>query len=410
MKIYPSQIFFTVSVGLLFSSIAIAQSQSSVSPQQLKPTNTNSIQQDKVLDDKIYRFTREEVDRFKRDIKEPTELFIRNKVNETMLGYTSLFAVIFGSTAGFVLANRWKVEFKKQYLEIIKEEVTEKIKVGVEKEFQGLKNDLSIQRRKDEIIQELSILVPRPDLFFQEQVKPGAKPMLKKLTTELEDLKNSNPNLYLTIEDYIRWGDGIYYSAWEGLPEAYNTWFNQDNKPKNFKDVEAFECYEKAILRYEEAIELQPHAYYAYLGKGNALRMSGRYDKQRYDRAIECYEKATQDENISFIAYVNMGLASRRSINGKEGLIKGLECLDKALAIFPSYARTYYNKACYHSQLNDFDQAIINLEKSIKLAPEKSTEGAERDDDFCPMSKHERFQELVPNYSVKCPMSRSEEN
>ena len=151
------------------------------------------------------------------------------------------FAVFLIGTSVWVLRqsiiNSLQTELKKQFKEEVEEDfnkdlkkLREEVKRDFEEELKNLKSDLVAQRQKDEIIQELSILIPRPDLFFQEQVKPEIQVALKKLTAELEDLKSNNLNSYLTVEDYIKWGDGLYYSAWKSRPESYSTWFDQNKK------------------------------------------------------------------------------------------------------------------------------------------------------------------------------------
>jgi tetratricopeptide (TPR) repeat protein len=411
MKIYPSQILLTVSVGVLFSHVAIAQAQPSVSPQS-KPANTSSVQQDKSLDDKIYKFTREEVERLKKDTKESSELYIRNKVNETMLGYTSLFALVFGSIAGFVLANRWKAEFKKQYLEIIKEEVGEKIKVGVEKEFQDFKNDLKInlnaQRKKDEIMQELSMFIPSADFFVQESIQPKFNKIIQELTHKLEFLQSNNPEIIFTVDDYIKWGDALYHSAnYQTLAnypgsnstqqkaihiqnEAYNAWFNMlgtQTMSDEYKQI--LNCYKEAEDKYQYAINNRYEAYNAWLGLGNTSRMLGKYEE-----AIIRYDKAINIESTLFIAMVNKGLMLKRLISEDEGLEKAIECCTQAITIQPSYYRAWYNRACYHALLGNEKEALDDLNKAISIAPLRCKELAKVDSDLDNIRKHDDYYKL----------------
>ena len=254
------------------------------------------------------------------NLREGAETSIRDTIEkEVDRSYTRFFtqfnfAVFLIGTSVWVLRqsviNSLQTELKKQFKEEVEENfnkdlknLREDVKRDFEEELKSLKSDLSAQRQKDEIIQELSILIPRPDLFFQEQVKPEIQIALKKLTAELEDLKSSNLNLCLTVEDYIKWGDGLYYSAWNSRPEAYNTWFNRNKKLGSPEYKQVIEYYEKAIAQYKEAISLQGDAYKAHLGMGNALTMS-----DKYEEAIKFYGKASQDKNISHIALVSRGL------------------------------------------------------------------------------------------------------
>ncbi len=64
MKVLYYLICLIAFVGFLSTTAAIAQLQPNVPLQKSNPTNTTiSIQQGKVIDDRIYRFTREEVAR-----------------------------------------------------------------------------------------------------------------------------------------------------------------------------------------------------------------------------------------------------------------------------------------------------------------------------------------------------------
>ncbi len=330
-------------------------------------------------------------DRLQVDISDRIEKEVDRSYNRFFTQFN--FAIFLIGTSVWILRqsvmNNLQTDFKRQF----KEELEEDFK----KELDKLKDDLAAQRRKDEIIQELSILIPRPDLFFQEQVKPDAQVALKRLTAELEQLKADNLSLCLTVEDHIKWGDALYYSAWNSKPRFDSISSSQKSSVKTSSNEQTSEYYEKAIKHYEEAIRLQRDSYKAHLGMGNALTMS-----RQYKEAIKFYEKASEDRNISHIAWVSKGFALRRLHNGKIGLMDGLACLDEAIKIFPMYARAYYNQACYYARLDELDEAVSSFEKALEYAPAQCIEVAEEDSDFCSIKDQEKFKEWVPNYQACC--------
>lgn len=57
--------------------------------------------------------------------------------------------------------------------------------------------------------------------------------------------------------------------------------------------------------------------------------------------------------------------------------------------------QAYYNKACSYGLQGNVDQAIQNLEKAIKLAPNKYKKLAKTDTDFNKVRNDKKFQQLI---------------
>ncbi len=296
------------------------------------------------------------------------------------------FAVFLIGTSVWVLRqsviNNLQVELRKQF----KEDFNEELK--------SLKNDLASQRKKDEIVQEISIFLPSISSFFQEEIKPEIKVTLQELVIKLQSLEVENPRLFLTFEDCTKWGDGLFYLANYQVLATYqstNSWFEIISISSHVGDSKKIIAqYKEAISKYNQAINIK-ETYYAWLGLGNVLRMLGSYGE-----AIKCYDRSIPLERLPFVALVNKGLVHRRLYaDEKEGIREGIKHFDKAISIAHNYPRTWYNKACYYAFLNNSEEALKNLENAINLAPLKARQLAQQDSDFSLIKEEAKFKELV---------------
>ncbi|PSB21628.1 hypothetical protein C7B65_03330 [Phormidesmis priestleyi ULC007] len=170
MKVSLQLLSSVLSFCLLSASAIVAQPKPINPSQSSTQPSTSLTQQDKAIEDKIYRTTREEVDRLKKDNKDQVELYIQNKVNEkftTSVGsislIASLVAVLFGSTAGLVLADRWKKEFKEEYMRKTGDDI-EKTRKTI------------INLQKETVALFMSLVLPTySTLSFEESVTPDQK-------------------------------------------------------------------------------------------------------------------------------------------------------------------------------------------------------------------------------------------
>ncbi|BAY57011.1 hypothetical protein NIES2135_38740 [Leptolyngbya boryana NIES-2135] len=296
--------------------------------------------------------------------------------------------------------NNLQSELRKQFKEEVEEEfkkelknLKEEVENDFEKDLDNLRSDLAAQRQKDELIQEISVFLPSPNSFFQEEIKPEIQEMLTELIVKLQSLKSGNPRLRLTFEDYTKWGDGLFYLANYQVLSDYqsiNAWFKRTGSTNHVEEDKIISQYEEAILKYEQAIEIK-ETYYAYLGLGNARRMAGEYKK-----SIDCYDRAIQLEQLPFVALVNKGLAYRRWYNNEqEGMSRGIKCFEQATLIAPNYPRAWYNQACYYAFLGNIEEAVRNLNQAINLAPSKARQLARKDSDFELIREREEFKKLL---------------
>lgn len=125
-------------------------------------------------------------------------------------------------------------------------------------------------------------------------------------------------------------------------------------------DLAEKDQYDKAILAYDKALELDSGFAEAYNNRGTAY-----YSRSILDREISTSIKAIH-MNISLpegYKYTNEKVASDRAI------------LDftKAIDINPEYAEAYYNRGTAYSDQGLYDKAILDFTKAI----EKNSEYAE---------------------------------
>ena len=86
--------------------------------------------------------------------------------------------------------------------------------------------------------------------------------------------------------------------------------------------------YQEAILRYDEAVKIEPSSELAWYGKGVALQYLSRYEE-----AIKCYDKALEINPNAAHAWNRKGGA----LYGLRRYEEAIKCYDKALEINPNY-------------------------------------------------------------------------
>jgi len=200
---------------------------------------------------------------------------------------------------------------------------------------------------------------------------------------------------------YSSMGDALSYSKrHEEALCYYNKGIEIDTEDYNLFNGKALtfdelERYEEAIICYDDAIRLNPDDSTMYSNKGYPLVQTGRliealdcYNKAisldskdedahifkaevlekllKYDESLACYEKAILINCNNAISY-----------NGKGHVLYLLDKYKEAIEYFnistnidSQYVEPYYNAAKSYIALNDTENCMINLKKSIKLDEE----------------------------------------
>lgn len=105
--------------------------------------------------------------------------------------------------------------------------------------------------------------------------------------------------------------------------------------------------------------------------------------------------------------FVDVAGGVRDSAAMHEALTAMCECAQKAIEIDPFCADAYSVMAMYHMELNEFDAAIENAEKSIKLAPSNAENLTEAATILTKSGEPHRALELAKQAMDLCPMYRA---
>ncbi|MBD2693017.1 tetratricopeptide repeat protein [Anabaena catenula] len=364
----------TVALLILSATIAIAQPKPSNSP-QLVPNPVVSTQQQKELEKlqqekEIRDRVQEEVDRaFSRT----------TTILNILLVVLTLLPIL--AAAGVWLLRRSVIselvaETKQQLTTEVETQLKKEVAAELQKQTAAFKQELETlkldfieqlselknlfldaQNQKEKILQELSELTPSPALI-QDYIHPEIQQKIQDLTTQLENLKAGNPQLFFSNNDYLKQGDAFYAESryTEALPfydlvvqkepDSYAAWINRG------WTLRKLHKYEEAIISFEKGIFLKSDEYIAWHGLGNALRNLGRYDE-----AISAY--------------------------------------NKALEIRPDYAWSWHHIARCYSLLGNYDLALDNLQKAVNLKPEKHKQLAKNNPEFDALKDDKRFKKLI---------------
>ena len=76
---------------------------------------------------------------------------------------------------------------------------------------------------------------------------------------------------------------------------------------------------------------------------------------------------------------------------------KSIDLLSEGLVYNKEAHDLYYNRACSYSIINDFENALKDIETALKLYP-PLIDWVIRDDDFILLRDKERYKEIIKNY------------
>ena len=122
--------------------------------------------------------------------------------------------------------------------------------------------------------------------------------------------------------------------------------------------------YDKAIVHYTEAINLNSELTEAYNNRGVAYK-----DKGEFDLAIQDYNKAIDLNPENAEAYNNRGVAYK----GKGEFDLAIQDYNKAIDLNPENAKAYNNRGVAYKDKGEFDLAIQDYTTAIDLNPENAT-------------------------------------
>ena len=125
--------------------------------------------------------------------------------------------------------------------------------------------------------------------------------------------------------------------------------------------TEKQEWYDKAIVHYTAAIDLNPELAEAYYNRGLAYANKG-----EFDAAIQDFNKAIGLNPEDANTYNNRGAAYK----DKGEFDLAIQDFNKAIGLNPEDAKAYNNRGAAYANKGEFDAAIQDFNKAIDLNPE----------------------------------------
>ena len=120
-------------------------------------------------------------------------------------------------------------------------------------------------------------------------------------------------------------------------------------------------CYNRAVVHYTEAIDLNPEYAVVYNNRGNAYSKKG-----EVDRAIQDYNTAIDLNSEYALAYNNRGNAYSK----KGEVDRAIQDFNTAIDLNPEFALAYNNRGNAYTDKDNLDRAIQDLNTAIDLNPE----------------------------------------
>jgi tetratricopeptide (TPR) repeat protein len=336
-----------------------------------------------------------------------------NFLTAVLIAFPIGVAVIFWMLQQSITAkmeNKIRDEIEREVQKKLQDQITAELQARIEQFKQELvqqKTQLQIefsavQHEKDRVIRAISQMIEEGDRMLgglprEGAISPEMRAKMSDLTHQLKFLKEINPNLDLTAEDYVNQGNAFYYE--QRYPEAiesYNqalmlqpdsaiAWAQKAKALRRSKQLEA------ALEANDRAISIDPTFSSAWFGRMYTLLTLKQYEEAlvAVDRMIELNPL---EEAWKWRAYVLTKLGRYD---------EALSSVNKAVELHPHLGGVYYCKAYFHLTQGQLDQAFDNLKQAIELHP-KLKEILRNDPDFDSIRTDEYFKTLfeVPAVTV----------
>ena len=153
--------------------------------------------------------------------------------------------------------------------------------------------------------------------------------------------------------------------------------------------------WDKAIVEFTKAIELNPKSAEAYNKRGNVYvkkgddvgnvvvkkllgRKVGPKVLEQYDKAIADYDHAITLNPMAAEAYFNRGNVYSR----KKQLDKATADYTQAITLNPKFSKAYLRRGLAHAATGGYGKAIVDYDISINLAPKEASAYLNRGDAY----------------------------
>jgi len=187
---------------------------------------------------------------------------------------------------------------------------------------------------------------------------------LAKITQESEEI----PVQKRTDADYLVLSMAAFRK--NNSDEALQFAYSGLSQPSSHKRVKAtlthrvasalndFGLIEKALLKYGEAIALDPTFSWPHFNRGILLEKMGREDE-----ALAAYDKVIELDSEDALPYNNRGILFKKM--GRED--EALAAYDKAIELDPEYASPHFNRGILLEKMGREDEALASFAKAREL-------------------------------------------
>ncbi len=202
----------------------------------------------------------------------------------------------------------------------------------------------------------LFILVLSGLSFSRTMVWKDSMTLWNDVISKYDYAKAAHSNRGIAYVDIGQWDKAIvdYTRAIEIDPKYTDAYFNRGVA---FGDLEQWD---KAIVDYSKAIEIDPKYKSAFDTRGVAYANLGRWDKAiaDYSKALEIDPKFANAYDNRGVAYVNLGQWD-----------KAIADYFRAIESDPRYSKAYYHRGIAYGDLGEWGKAIADYSKAIEIDP-----------------------------------------
>ncbi len=328
-----------------------------------------------------------------------------------------------GAALNFIDRRRWwakedRAEIEKTYrdeIDVLQEQLNdattdeEKRRIGAE--IQRVRDELrSFHRARRELLLSKSLvqrMTPAGAITAGEPALPQAdREILEAAATVVARLEPPK-----TFEEHFRQGNAFYAAAqFDKALERYNRALElRPDDPMTINNrgatLGSLKRYDHALADYNRSLELRPDDPDTLYNRGHTLDDLQRYDESLvdYNRSLELrpddpntlnnrgvtldnmmrYEEALADYNRA----LELRPGDPVTLNNRGVTLTNLQRYDEALADYnralqlrPDHPSTLYNRACAYSRMGRFKESLDDLRRSIDL-DENSRVLAREDED-----------------------------
>ena len=144
-----------------------------------------------------------------------------------------------------------------------------------------------------------------------------------------------------------------------------------NNKGNSFARENKFQ---KAIIEYNKAIELDANYFMGYINRGSAYAKSGKENKAMidYNNVIEI-NQIVLDTCIKRNILPNVYFFRAEVFINQKKYKEAIADYNKAIELNPNYTDAYFARGVSYSILEKHKEAIVNYNKAIELSPTESS-------------------------------------